>query len=99
MARNDITCQFEIETEIKYEGYINRQLLQISQQEKFEKIKIPKDFNFKDLIHLSTESREKLDKIRPITIGQAARIGGVSPADITVLLTNLKEKQKQNSLV
>src|SRR3989338_4712824 len=95
VARNDITCQFEIETEIKYKYYINKQLLQISQQEKFEKIKIPKDFNFKDLIHLSTESREKLDKIRPITIGQAARIGGVSPADITILLANIIKSKKQ----
>ena len=84
--------EFEIETEIKYEGYINRQLIQISQQDKFEKIKIPKGFNFLDMEHLSKEAREKLNKIQPITIGQAARVGGVSPADITVLLTVLKNK-------
>ena len=88
-AKNDVP-EYEIETEIKYEGYINRQFSQISQQDKFDKIKIPSNIDFKKLIHLSKEAREKLDKIRPITIGQASRIGGVSPADVTVLLTNIK---------
>ena len=87
--------EYEIETEIKYEGYINRQLMQISQQDKFEKIKIPSDIDFKNLIHLSKEAREKLDKIKPITIGQAARIGGVSPADVTILLANIIKSKKQ----
>ena len=91
---NDLP-EFEIETEIKYDGYINRQLFQISQQGKFEKIKIPNGFNFKSMQHLSNEAREKLDKIKPITIGQAARIGGVSPADITVLLTNIRQLLKE----
>ena len=81
--------EYEIETEIKYEGYINRQLTQIAQQNKFEKIKTSPDINFLDMQHLSREAREKLHKIKPITIGQAAKIGGVSPADITVLLSNL----------
>ena len=85
--------EFEIETEIKYEGYIDRQLFQITKQDKFEKMKIPSEFDFKKLIHLSNEAREKLDKIKPITIGQAARIGGVSPADIAVLLSIIKQKQ------
>ncbi len=94
---NDATSQsysFEIETEIKYEGYINRQLQQISQQDKIDKIKIPKNLDFNSIIHLSNEAREKLSKIKPINIGQALRIGGVSPADITVLLTNIKQKEK-----
>ena len=90
--------EFEIETEIKYEGYINRQLLQISQQDKLEKIKIPKDIDFTSMIHLSNEAREKFNKIKPITIGQASRIGGVSPADITVLITNIRQQQKQLEL-
>ena len=87
--------EYEIETEIKYEGYIARQLLQISQQSKFEKIKIPSSVNFKELIHLSKEAREKLDKIKPVTIGQASRIGGVSPADVAVLLASVNKKKKQ----
>ncbi len=94
--RNDVVSnipEFEIETEVKYEGYINRQLSQISQQDKIEKIKIPLSIDFKSLIHLSNEAREKLDKIKPITIGQASRIGGVSPADIAVLLSNIKQLQ------
>ena len=82
--------EYEIETEIKYEGYINRQLSQVSQQDKFEKIKIPNSVNYNDFIHLSKEAREKLEKIKPITIGQASRIGGVSPADIVVLLGQIK---------
>ena len=81
--------EYEIETEIKYDGYINRQLLQVSQQNKFEKIKIPSELDFKLMKHLSNEAREKLDKIKPVTIGQASRIGGVSPADITVLLASV----------
>lgn len=83
--------EFEIETEIKYEGYITRQLQQISQQDKFEKIKIPGEINFKELKHLSNEAKEKLDKIRPVTIGQASRIAGVSPADIVVLLSQINK--------
>jgi len=91
---SQLDFSFEIETEIKYEGYINRQLLQISQQDKLEKIKIPKDIDFTSMIHLSNEAREKFNKIKPITIGQASRIGGVSPADITVLITNIRQQQQ-----
>lgn len=83
--------EYEIETEIKYEGYINRQLSQISQQDKFEKIKIPPSMKFSELVHLSKEAREKLEKIKPITVGQASRIGGVSPADIAVLLVAINK--------
>lgn len=89
-AQEDLP-EFEIETEIKYDGYINRQLFQLSQQDKFEKIKIPKDLDFRQMKHISNEAKEKLHKIKPITIGQASRIGGVSPADITILLTKTLE--------
>lgn len=86
--------EYEIETEIKYDGYINRQLQQIAQQSKFEKIKIPKDLNYNLVLSLSNEGSEKLKKIKPVTIGQASRIGGVSPADIVVLLAAINNKSK-----
>lgn len=87
--------EFEVETEIKYEGYINRQLFQISQQDKLEAIKIPKNLDFSTLDHLSLEAREKLNKIKPVTIGQASRVGGVSPADIAVLLACVRNKKSK----
>lgn len=96
-TQSSILCdlpEFEIETEIKYEGYINRQLNQVSQQDKFDKIKIPSEIDFSNIEHLSKEAREKLNKIKPITIGQASRIGGVSPADITVLLACVKHHRE-----
>lgn len=88
--------EFEIETEIKYEGYINRQLFQISKQDKFDEVKIPTNIDYKEIIHLSNEAKEKLEKIKPVTIGQASRIGGVSPADIVLLLTNIKRQNKKS---
>ena len=95
---NDLP-EFEVETEIKYEGYINRQLAQVAQQDKFDKIKIPSDIDFYEMKQLSNEAREKLNKIKPITIGQASRIGGISPADITVLLTSLSSKHFTNKVL
>jgi tRNA uridine 5-carboxymethylaminomethyl modification enzyme len=71
---------------IKYEGYINREKLLAEKLEKFEEISIENKFNYNELISLSTEARQKLEKIKPKTIGQAKRISGVSPADINVLL-------------
>lgn len=93
------SLEFEIETEIKYEGYINRQLMALSRQNKFEKIKIPEKLDFLSLKHLSNEAKEKLHKIKPVTIGQASRIGGVSPADITILLATIKQLKSQVALV
>lgn len=76
----------QTEVLIKYEGYIKRQSAQIENQDKIEKIKIPKDIDYFSIKQISTESKEKLAKIRPETIGQALRIGGVKPADISVLM-------------
>ena len=81
----------QVEIHIKYEGYIKRQLEQVEQFKKLENIKIPADFDYKKCYGLSTESSEKLTKIKPASIGQASRISGVSPADTTVLLINLKK--------
>jgi tRNA uridine 5-carboxymethylaminomethyl modification enzyme len=83
----------EAETEIKYEGYIARQYEQIKRLKSQESVKIPKGFNYLEIGSLSNEAREKLDFVRPETLGQAMRVSGVSPADvgvISVLIHNTK---------
>ena len=74
---------------IKYEGYINREKQLAEKLDKFENINIENKFNYNALKSISTEARQKLDKIKPKTIGQAKRISGVSPSDINVLLVLL----------
>lgn len=81
------------ELDLKYEGYINRQLKQVERFNKIEKRKIPVDFNYDSVEGISSESREKLKKIRPISIGQASRISGVRNSDIAVLMILLKKSK------
>jgi tRNA uridine 5-carboxymethylaminomethyl modification enzyme len=80
----------QIEIEIKYEGYIQRQHDAVSKLEKYEETKIPLDFDFGKIKQLSTEGREKLNKVKPRSIAQASRISGVTPSDISILLVYLK---------
>lgn len=80
----------EVEVLIKYDGYIARQELQVESTEKLEKYKIPVDIDYSKIKHISTETKEKLEKIRPTNLAQASRIGGVKPADISVLMVMLK---------
>jgi tRNA uridine 5-carboxymethylaminomethyl modification enzyme len=80
----------QIEIETKFEGYIARQYEMINKMEKLEKVKIPIDFEYYKITQISAEGREKLQKIKPRTIGQASRISGVSPSDISVLLVYLR---------
>lgn len=80
----------QIEIEVKYEGYIKRQTDQVEKFDKYEDQHIPYDFDFTRLKALSTEGREKLTKVRPNSIGQASRISGVTPSDISVLMVHLK---------
>ena len=90
----DVTQQVEIE--IKYEGYIQRQMRQGGQYKKMEKKKIPPDLNYDHVSSLRLEARQKLKEYRPISLGQASPISGVSPADISVLLIYLEhENQKK----
>jgi len=80
----------EVEVLIKYDGYIARQEQQVEATEKLEKYKIPVDIDYSQIKHISTETKEKLEKIRPTNLAQASRIGGVKPADISVLMVMLK---------
>lgn len=79
----------QVEIQIKYEGYISRQLAAAEQFKKLEQKRIPEGIDYAEVYGLRTEARQKLDQIRPETLGQASRISGVSPADITVLMIHL----------
>lgn len=81
----------QVEIEIKYEGYIVRQLRQVEQYKKMEKKVIPKDLDYDDVPSLRIEARQKLKLFRPVSVGQASRISGVSPADVSVLLVYLEQ--------
>lgn len=80
----------QVEVKIKYEGYIKRQIVQVNMSDKLEKVKIPENIDYSKIEHISTETRDKLAKIRPVTLGQASRIGGVKPADISVLMVMIE---------
>ena len=77
------------EVQVKYQGYIKREIAEVERQKKLEEKRLPEDIDYKSIVGLRLESAEKLDKIRPMNIGQASRISGVNPADISVLLIYL----------
>ena len=87
----------QVEIEIKYEGYIMRQLRQVEQFKKMEQKRIPVDIDYNDVKSLRLEARQKLIAYRPVSVGQASRISGVSPADISVLLVYLEKYGRQKS--
>ena len=80
----------QVEIELKYEGYIERQMRQVEQYKKMEKKRIPESLDYDEVPSLRIEARQKLKKFRPVSVGQASRISGVSPADISVLLVYLE---------
>ncbi len=82
----------QVEIEIKYEGYITRQQRQVAQFKKMEKKKLPHDIDYDQVGSLRLEARQKLKKFRPVSVGQASRISGVSPSDISVLLVYLEHE-------
>ncbi len=84
----DVAAQVEIQ--VKYEGYIRRQLAQVEQFKKLESRALPLDFDYRSLPALSREARDKLQRLRPASVGQASRISGVTPADVSVLLVALE---------
>ncbi len=81
----------QVNINIKYDGYISRQIKQVEQFKKLEKKLIPEDFNYDDVPSLRIEARQKLKNLKPLSIGQASRISGVSPADISVLLVYMEQ--------
>ncbi len=83
----------QVEIQVKYDGYIKRQMELIDRFKKLEEVNFPENFDFHSIIGLSTEVSEKLIKIRPISLGQASRISGITPAALSILMINLK-KQK-----
>ena len=93
LAQHEIT---QLEVQIKYEGYIGKQLAQIERFKRLEKKQIPEGINYLEIDGLRIEARQKLDAIRPMSIGQASRISGVSPADINVLLIYLEKYRREN---
>ena len=87
----DREARDQVEIQIKYEGYLMRQREQIERFKRLENLRIPDDMDFQSITGLSTEVKEKLGKMRPISIGQASRISGVTPAAISILIVNLKK--------
>ncbi|MBP3368009.1 MAG: tRNA uridine-5-carboxymethylaminomethyl(34) synthesis enzyme MnmG [Clostridia bacterium] len=90
----EVRLRDRVWTEIKYEGYVKHQLEEVARQQKSEKTRLPADIDYKEIRGLRTEAMQKLERVRPDTIGQASRISGVNPADITVLLIWLQTRGK-----
>lgn len=87
----------QVEILIKYDGYLKRQEFQVEQAGKLEKFQIPEDIDYTKIDHISSETKDKLNKIRPKTLAQASRIGGVKPADISVLMVLLERHKAVRS--
>jgi tRNA uridine 5-carboxymethylaminomethyl modification enzyme len=92
-ALNDPQVAEQVEIQIKYEGYVERQRLEVGRAAGQESLPIPPDFDFATVASLSNEVRQKLEAVRPTTIGQASRIAGMTPAAISLLLVSLKKRQ------
>ena len=87
----------QVEIEVKYEGYIKKSLQQVEKLKKMNAMKIPNDLDYDEVPSLAIEAREKLKKVLPLTIGQASRISGVNPADISILLVFLEQRRGMNN--
>lgn len=87
----------QVTINIKYEGYLKRQMNQIDQFKRMEERRLPDDIDYSEIHGLSLEARQKLNSLRPLSLGQASRISGVSPADISVLLVYLESRKRKKS--
>lgn len=88
--------RLQVETHIKYEGYIKKQMIQIEQFKNLENKKLSQELDYNKVINLSNEAKQKLNNIKPDSVGQASRISGVSPADINMLLIYLEQRRREN---
>ncbi len=88
----------EVETRIKYEGYIDRQNKQVRKLKRMEDVRVPDGIDYKTVYGLSTEVREKLSRVRPVSLGQASRISGITPAALMAIQVHLKRVKTQDSL-
>ncbi len=95
LALHDIDIMEQIEIQSKYEGYINKQNEQVARFDKMDNKLLPEDLNFEEVYGLSNEARQKLEKVRPVSIGQALRVSGINPADINILLIFLEKKRRK----
>ena len=97
-ARPELTKQEqdEVQIQVKYEGYINLQLAQVEKARKLEDKALSEEIEYKNIKGLRLEAQQKLDKFKPVSVGQASRISGVSPADISVLLIYLEQQKRTN---
>jgi tRNA uridine 5-carboxymethylaminomethyl modification enzyme len=84
-------CVEQVEIETKYQGYIERQVAEVERVRRLEEKSIPQGFDYDSVTSFRNEAREKLKRIRPITLGQASRISGVTPADVAILLVHLEK--------
>ena len=88
MVANDVVAQ--VVTDVKYAGYVSRQEAQVERQQRLAEKRIPLNFDYGKLSQLRFEARQKLSQIRPVTLAQASRISGITPADIALLLAHLE---------
>ena len=97
IGRDDLAANVkeQVEVQIKYEGYIKMQMDQVSRMEKIENRQLPEDLDYSLITGLRNEAKQKLNNIKPVSVGQASRISGVSPADISVLLVYLEQQRRQ----
>lgn len=95
----DLEAGEQVQIQVKYAGYIKRQQVQLDRTRRLEDMQIPVEFDYYTLKALSRESQDKLSKVRPASLGQAARVGGVTPADISVLMVQLEARRREKVLV
>ena len=90
-----VNVREQVEVQIKYEGYIKMQMEQVARMEKIENRRLAEDLDYSQITGLRNEAKQKLNNIKPVSVGQASRISGVSPADISVLLVYLEQQRRQ----